>query len=159
MLLNEIDSRFAPGQPAILKTAAEDFLMAAKYTRQDARTIVASDSFEAVSGMGKGHPVELHRREKDGTAAEMPVLLDLNKNADFAEVDFRRPHLEHTAEIGPSQARMNTGDLQLHISAADSSITSTAEPGQVSGKAQGKLFEAPFDDRPDGANRETEVRI
>jgi len=62
MLLDEIDTRSATGQPAILKTVAEEFLMKAGYTRKDARFIIASDHFVAVSVPGKGHPMELHKR-------------------------------------------------------------------------------------------------
>jgi AAA domain len=109
ILLAEIDSRIAGGRPAILKTAAEILLMAAGHTRSEARTIMASDSFVEVPGMGKGHPVELHRHVKD-LMAEMREGSDPNDNADSAQADFCRPHLEHTAEIHPSQTHINTSD-------------------------------------------------
>jgi len=140
MLLHEIDSRVATGQPAILKTAAETFLMNAGYTRKDARSIMASDSFVTVPLPGKGRPVELHRHGKD-TTAEIRECSERNKNADSTQADSRHPHLEHTAEIDPSQTPINTGDLQPAISAADTSHTDGMPPGA---KQEGASGQGPF---------------
>jgi len=141
-LLSEIERRAAAGLHPMLKTEAEMFLMAAEYTRKEARSIMASDSFEAVPGPGKGHPMELHRHGKDATA-EMQESLNPSKDTDSALPHFRRPHLERTAEIDPSQTRMNTGYLQPTISAADTPLTHGMplgdEPEGASG--QGLFFD------------------
>ena len=57
LLIAEIGRRANTGQPAILKKDAEDFLVAAKYTRKDARAIMASDPIVAVARGGKGNPL------------------------------------------------------------------------------------------------------
>jgi len=119
VLVHEIDSRLATGQPAILKTDAEVLLQNAGYTRKDARAIIANGCFRATPGDGKGHPMELHNDMKVAVTAEMQECSEPNKNADAAQADSRRPHLEHTAEISTSQTLMNTGDLHPPISAAN----------------------------------------
>ena len=138
MLLDEIDSRFAAGQPAILKSEAEAFLMEARYTRVDARTIIDDRRIFAVQVMGKGNPVELHSSMKVEAAAEMRESSDPSKDSDFIEGDFRRPHLERTAEIDPSRTRINTSDFEPAISAVEISHTDEmpppAEPGTASGE-------------------------
>jgi hypothetical protein len=116
MLSDEIDSRLANNQAAILKTTAEAFLMRLGYTRLEARSIIASDSFDAVPGTGKGHPVELHRHGKDATA-EVQECSDSTENADPPLADSRRRHLERTAEISSSKGRINKSDSQPAISA------------------------------------------
>ena len=141
-LSNQIDFRAATRQPAILKTVAEDFLKNAGYTRKNARFIIASDSFATAPLPGKGHPVELHRHGKD-TTAEMHESPSTNENADSAQADSRRPHLEHTAEIDQSQTIMNTGDSQSAISAADSPLADGMRPpaGPEEAPGQGLFFD------------------
>ena len=67
----------------------------------------------------------------------MQESLNPSKDTDSALPHFRRPHLERTAEIDPSQTRMNTGYLQPTISAADTPLTHGmplgAEPEGASG--------------------------
>ena len=93
--------------------------MAAGYTRKAARTIIADGCFRATPGDGKGHPMELHNDMKVAVTAEMQECSEPNKNSDAAQADFRRPHLEHTAEMDTSHTRINRSDFQPAISAVD----------------------------------------
>ena len=135
ILSDEINSRLATGQPAILKTEAETLLMTSGYTKKDARTIIADPCFEAVQKKGKGLPVELHIMKVVG-AAEMHECAEPRRNADPKQAHFRRPHVERTAEIDPAQTLMNTGDVESDISAAETALTDEipppAEPGTAS---------------------------
>jgi len=139
-LVVEIERRATSGLPPILKTEAETLLMAAKFTRKDARTIIADGCFEAVARPGKGHPVALHLHGKDATA-EIGESANRNKDADFTDGDFRYPHLEHTAEINSAQTRMNKGDFQPPNSAADDPLPVGLSPFAERDRASGqRLF-------------------
>jgi hypothetical protein len=118
VFLREIESRSASGQPTILKTAAATFLMEKKFTRTEAKTIIASESFLAVPGTGKGRPIELHRRGQNEKSAEMDPHVNPAPDAGFVESDFCRPDMKHTAEIPPSEPRINTGDFASAIFSA-----------------------------------------
>jgi hypothetical protein len=120
-LLDEIDSRAAAGK-TILKTEAEIFLMRARLTKKDARTIIADSSFEAVPHGGRGQGIELRRHVTVEPAAKMAASPNPNGHKGFTQPDFRRPHVEHTAEIDRAETCINTGDSEPAISAADSVV-------------------------------------
>ncbi len=130
VLLAEIDSRIASGRPAILKTEAEELLMKARYSRADARRIISDERIVAIPMPGRGNPVELHNRMKVEVSAEMQEDSDPNRDNGFAQGDFCRAHLEHTAEIDPSQTRVNQSYSQPAISAADVSDTGKTVSGE-----------------------------
>jgi hypothetical protein len=129
LLIAEIGRRANTGQPAILKKDAEDFLVAAKYTRKDARAIMASDPIVAVARGGKGNPLELHVSMKEVAAAEMQECSEPNKNEDAVHADFRRPHLQHAAEMDTSRTLINRSDFEPAISAAESFAIGEKEDG------------------------------
>jgi hypothetical protein len=141
-LASEIERRAATGLHPILKTEAEALLMAARFTRKEARATIADGCFVAISVPGKGHPMELHLHGKDGMA-EKREPSNPSKDGDFTKGNLRRPHVEHLAEINSIQTRMNKGDFQLAISAADTPLTveipPATEPEGASG--QGLFFE------------------
>jgi hypothetical protein len=111
-LLEEIDRLSGDGQPPILKTAATAFLMAKNLTRKESLAVIASDSFSAVPGTGKGHPIELHRQVKGEAGRNKAPAQTPAPDAGFVEADFCRPPVEHTAEMEPSETRIDKGDSE-----------------------------------------------
>jgi hypothetical protein len=127
-LLDQIDALAAAARPPILKTAAEAFLMSEKFTQKEARTIIASDSFSQIFGFGKGHPVEIHRRDKRQSNDKNADHAKPNQGAGFVEADFRCPHSEHTTEIARPKDRVNTGDFDQPISVVGQSYNPAPRP-------------------------------
>jgi hypothetical protein len=111
-LLEEIDRLSGNGQPPILKTAATAFLMAKNLTRKEALAVIASDSFSAVPGTGKGRPIELHRQVKGEAGRNRASAQTPAPDAGFVEADFSHPHVEQTAEMEPSETRKDKGDSE-----------------------------------------------
>ncbi|HTV81625.1 MAG TPA: AAA family ATPase [Acidobacteriaceae bacterium] len=146
-LIAEIERRAANGLPACNKTDAEDFLMGVNFIRKEARAIIADPCIAAVPVSGKGHPMELHVGIKAEAAAEMRGSSEPSNDAAFTQADFRRPHLEHAAEIDPSETSMNTGDLPSPISAADTSLKDGMPPAPVPGNGKKATYGLLFNDQ------------
>jgi AAA domain len=152
LLTQEIECRAAAGQSAPLKTEAEKFLTAAGFKREEARTITAGPVFKKVHVPGRGYRSELSFDGKSETAAEIPHSPDPSVYAPSEDTDFGRVLQQRTAEIDPSQTRMNKGDFEPGISAADGLYTPHLldEKQPLSG-ANGTV--------PEQGNADEEVRI
>ena len=66
---------------------------------------------------------------KEVAAAEMQECSEPNKNEDAVHAHFRRPHLQHAAEMDTSRTLINRSDFEPAISAAESFAIGEKEDG------------------------------
>jgi archaellum biogenesis ATPase FlaH len=128
-LSREMLRRESAGEDPILKRQAEDYLTTSGFTRRAARAVTDDSIFRKVAGTGPGHPTELHlplpvvpNTPSTGShtafSAEIPPPGNPNNDAGLKDSDFGRPHGQGTAEIPPTETRMDKGDFEPPISAA-----------------------------------------
>jgi len=164
LLTAEIARRITTGKPPILKTEAATFLMAKGITRNEARLIIASDSFDLMPGKGKGAPIEVHCHVHTGSAAKMGEAEIPNKDAGLDGLDSCRPLGKDTAKMPPSETRMDKDDFKSVIFAAEMGVYGDppSEKGAYSGPngkpngAAGDALEMSGDISFDPADWETE---
>jgi AAA domain len=128
-LETEILRRASAGEPPMLKDRdAIPFLTAKPYglKRTDARDVVNTpDGRWIVSRIAgrKGHPIGLLPPEKNGNDGGNAPTLEAAKALGENDADFRRPHETSTAEIDPTQTRMNSGSAEPRISAGSTNFS------------------------------------